>query len=79
MSSIKIGDTGTSVVLLQGILQKLQFPVAADGIFGPCTEKAVKEFQEDCEIESDGKVGEETASQLVRSLHFTDEDDDDMV
>ena len=37
----------------------------ADGDFGAGTEKAVKAFQNDCEIEVDGVVGKDTMSRLL--------------
>jgi peptidoglycan hydrolase-like protein with peptidoglycan-binding domain len=43
--TIKRGDTGDAVKLLQFLLGEHGFPVTIDGDFGPNTEKAVKDFQ----------------------------------
>ena len=36
-----------------------------DGSFGPATDKAVKAFQRDCELDADGYVGHDTMSALL--------------
>lgn len=63
MQTIKIGSSGADVILLQ---QKLA--LKADGIFGPQTETAVKEFQKGHGCTPDGIVGPHTWDALgVRS------------
>lgn len=39
--------------------------IAADGIFGPETERALREFQKRCGIKSDGMAGQETWSRIL--------------
>lgn len=58
---LRRGDTGQEVAFLQERLRKLQYNVGiADGVFGGGTEDAVREFQMDNDIESDGIVGDGT-------------------
>jgi zinc D-Ala-D-Ala carboxypeptidase len=60
--SIAPGDDGPPVAHLQCLLNKVwgYTDVAADGEFGPITERAVIRHQEDCGIRVDGVVGPET-------------------
>lgn len=57
---LRKGDRGQEVQYLQERLQKLQYLVSADGIFGAGTEAAVKQFQTDTGLISDGIVGNAT-------------------
>lgn len=66
--SMKKGEKGPHVIVLQGVLQKLDFALASDGVFGAETEEAVKQFQSQMGIETDGIVGNDTADNLVRAL-----------
>ena len=59
MTTIKINSKGNDVKVLQ---QKLN--IVADGIFGPATEKAVKNFQKENGLSVDGIVGPKTWSKL---------------
>ena len=59
MTTLKQGSRGDEVKLLQ---QKLN--VAVDGIFGPITEEAVKEFQKINNLSVDGIVGPKTWNAL---------------
>lgn len=59
MNTIKLGSRGTDVKVLQ---QKLN--LLPDGIFGPLTEEAVKEFQKSRGLTADGIVGTNTWSKL---------------
>lgn len=59
MTTIKIGSRGEDVKILQTRLSLL-----ADGIFGPLTEEAVKEFQKNNGLAVDGVVGPKTWEKL---------------
>lgn len=56
--------TGTDVRLLQQALTRSGFAIADDGIFGPGTERAVKQFQASRRLVADGVVGAQTRSRL---------------
>ena len=56
---LKLGSRGNEVKVLQ---EKLN--LKADGIFGPLTEEAVKDFQRSNGLEVDGIVGADTLSKL---------------
>lgn len=67
---VKRGSTGADVVFLQLSLTKLGYsPGAADGIFGPRTEQAVKLFQSHKGLVVDGIVGPKTWTALEIALH----------
>jgi len=55
MKTIKKGSRGQEVKHLQTYLHLM-----ADGIFGPLTEEAVKEFQKNHGLTADGIVGTKT-------------------
>ena len=59
MNTIKLGSKGDDVKVLQ---QKLN--LAVDGIFGPLTQEAVKEFQKNNGLTVDGIVGTNTWAKL---------------
>ena len=61
---LKLGSKGNEVKLLQ---EKLN--LKADGIFGPLTEEAVKDFQRSNGLEVDGIVGDNTLSKLNLSVN----------
>ena len=61
---LKLGSKGNEVKLLQ---EKLN--LKADGIFGPLTEEAVKDFQRSNGLEVDGIVGADTLSKLNLSVN----------
>ena len=61
---LKLGSRGNEVKLLQ---EKLNLKV--DGIFGPLTEEAVKDFQRSNGLEVDGIVGANTLSKLNLSVN----------
>ena len=61
---LKLGSKGNEVKLLQ---EKLN--LKADGIFGPLTEEAVKDFQRSNGLEVDGIVGNNTLSKLNLSVN----------
>lgn len=60
---LKLGSKGASVGEIQRILK-----ITADEMFGPQTEKAVKEFQRDHGLLNDGKVGPATWALLKGPL-----------
>ncbi len=59
------GDRGEPVRDIQHRLERLDFRVLPDGIFGPETTAAVTAFQESRGLSSDGLVGPETWKTLV--------------
>jgi hypothetical protein len=62
---IKLGDKGDTVTTLQNALVKAgNGPLKVDGVFGPLTEQAVKDFQLAHQLVSDGVVGAKTAPAL---------------
>ena len=61
---LKLGSRGNEVKVLQ---EKLN--LKADGIFGPLTEEAVKDFQRSNGLEVDGIVGADTLSKLSLSVN----------
>ena len=61
---LKLGSRGNEVKLLQ---EKLNLKV--DGIFGPLTEEAVKDFQRSNGLKVDGIVGANTLSKLNLSVN----------
>lgn len=64
---LKLGSRGNEVKALQ---EKLN--LKADGIFGPITEEAVKDFQRSNGLEVDGIVGANTLSKLNLSVNKRD-------
>jgi hypothetical protein len=68
-TTIKPGDTGSQVVLLQKALNQLGYSVGtADGSYGPTTETAVKSFQTDHNLTADGVVGTQTLAAMKTAL-----------
>lgn len=51
---------GSDVKKLQESLQKAGITVSVDWVFGPGTDKAVKEFQQKNSLDADGIVGAKT-------------------
>ncbi len=67
MQTLKFGDTGSLVELLQLALIRSGFlSGSTDGIFGRNTEDALKRFQNAFYLTPDGKAGEKTFSHLER-------------
>ena len=62
---LKVGSKGDDVKKLQAKLG-----LAADGTFGPGTEKAVKKWQIDHDLNPDGIVGDGTWSK-IRQGNYT--------
>jgi len=62
---LKNGSKGEVVTYLQQLLDQLGCdPGGVDGIFGPNTERAVKEFQTNQGLAADGVVGPKTWAAL---------------
>lgn len=69
MSSIRRGDEGAAVKLLQGVLAKLNYEVTdIDGVFGRETLDAVKSFQADYGLDDDGVAGVDTVTAMIDAL-----------
>ena len=63
--ALRKGDRGPAVAALQRLLQEQGFdPVLVDGIFGPLTERAVREAQGALGLARDGLAGVQTTSAL---------------
>ena len=61
-----VGDRGQEVIEIQKQLAVLQYNVGAvDGVFGPATEKAVKDFQAAKGLQADGIVNDATYRSLL--------------
>ena len=61
MENLGLGSTGPQVMLLQSVLKALGFYTGEiDGNFGLNTERAVRRFQRNFSLQSDGVVGELT-------------------
>lgn len=61
METIKRGNTGDAVKVLQGLLR-----IAVDGVFGPKTEQIVKQYQKANKLTDDGVVGPKTWALLQK-------------
>ena len=67
--TLKPGDTGSQVIVLQKALKKLGFsPGTPDGDYGPSTQIAVERFQASKGLDSDGVVGPQTLNALQKAL-----------
>jgi peptidoglycan hydrolase-like protein with peptidoglycan-binding domain len=64
MANLKRGSTGPDVAQLQAALGSRGFVVAVDGIFGPETEQAVRDFQASVGLAVDGIAGPATLGAL---------------
>lgn len=64
MRDLAIGMSGPDVRALQEGLntrsESIASPIAVDGVFGPETDQAVREFQKRQQLDVDGVVGRET-------------------
>jgi hypothetical protein len=61
---VRRGSSGFRVLQVQYVLRSLGYQIAADGRFGPATERAVKAFQASRGLVADGIVGPKTAAAL---------------
>ena len=67
--TLKPGDTGAQVKLLQQSLATLGFsPGKPDGVYGPSTKNAVERFQVSQGLPEDGIVGPQTLNALQKQL-----------
>jgi peptidoglycan hydrolase-like protein with peptidoglycan-binding domain len=65
-TTIKLGDAGDDVKRLQRVFARVKalLPDDVDGVFGPKTEQAVKDFQQSDGLVTDGVVGPITWSHI---------------
>jgi hypothetical protein len=69
-TTLKPGDKGTQVTVLQGALAKLGISSGkADGVYGPATTNAVKRFQQSAGLTADGIFGPATLRALRTALN----------
>lgn len=61
---LRQGQRSEDVRHVQGLLSQAGFPLRADGIFGPRTDRAVRGFQRAHGLQVDGIVGPQTAAAL---------------
>ena len=64
--NVRRGAEGNITWLIQSMLICKLFNINADGIFGPATESAVREFQKRNGLSQDGIVGKNTFSKLFK-------------
>ena len=64
--NVRIGAEGNITYLIQAMLICHSFDIDADGIFGPATESAVREFQKRNGLSQDGIVGKNTFNKLFK-------------
>jgi hypothetical protein len=68
-TTLRPGDTGAQVTILQQALAALGFsPGSADGDYGPATQVAVEKFQVAKNLAEDGIVGPATLAALQKAL-----------
>ena len=68
--TIRRGSKGETVAEMQGILERLGYDLGScgvDGDFGRMTEKAVKAFQKDHGLKTDGICGPKTWKELMKT------------
>ncbi len=64
--NVRKGAEGNITYLIQAMLVCHSFDVDADGIFGPATESAVRDFQSKNGLSQDGIVGKNTFNKLLK-------------
>jgi len=67
---IKNGSRGEDVTALQNNLKRLGFNVEPDGIFGPDTDRAVRNLQEMFGYSVDGMVGPGTEKLIAAQISY---------
>lgn len=70
--TIRLGDKGELVRLLQEKLNRKGYNLKVDGDFGGKTETAVKDYQKKNGLTSDGVVGPKTWSKLLSSIEVVE-------
>jgi hypothetical protein len=85
MKTIRAGSrSAADIVMLQELLNRAGHPVTVDGVFGPGSEQAVRDYQKASGLVVDGVVGEQTWLKLMgqvpeyaaeRAEKFLSEDD----
>ncbi len=66
LPTLRFGDSGDSVKVLQRLLLQNGYAIEIDGNFGALTETAVKAFQSQRNLVADGVVGSRTWRELTR-------------
>lgn len=69
LTTVRKGDSGNAVKILQAFLVAYEYSIGISGIdgdFGSDTESAVRQFQKNSKIEVDGIVGKDTWSELLK-------------
>ena len=64
--NVRRGAEGNITWLIQSMLICKLFNINADGIFGPATESAIREFQKRNGLSQDGIVGKNTFNKLFK-------------
>mgnify|MGYP002711643752 FL=1 len=64
--NVRRGAEGNITWLIQSMLICHSFDINADGIFGPATERAVRDFQSRNGLSVDGIVGKNTFNRLFK-------------
>ncbi|ASK62400.1 cell wall-binding protein [Virgibacillus phasianinus] len=70
---ISAGDRGEAVSDVQSVLNNNGYDLNVDGIFGPITNDAVRDFQQDNDLLVDGIVGPHTKKALNTSDHTNEQ------
>ncbi|ARV57902.1 hypothetical protein BZZ01_03960 [Nostocales cyanobacterium HT-58-2] len=65
LPTLRFGDSGNSVKVLQRLLVSNGYFVQLDGVFGALTETAVRAFQSARGLKADGVVGPRTWGELT--------------
>jgi len=65
---LQLGNEGPEVLALQYLLRHHGQDIPADGLFGPVTEQAVRDFQSQNGLGVDGQVGGQTWPALVQGV-----------
>jgi peptidoglycan hydrolase-like protein with peptidoglycan-binding domain len=65
---LRVGSQGPEVAALQYLLRYHGRDLPADGLFGPVTEQAVRDFQAEKGLAADGQVGAQTWTTLVQGV-----------
>jgi murein DD-endopeptidase MepM/ murein hydrolase activator NlpD len=65
---LRVGSRGSDVVELQRALKALGYELAADGDFGPITQRAVKRYERAHQLKVDGVVGSRLVRMILRDV-----------